>query len=153
MANLQNDSDKTSYCLGMDIGMSFKKLPVAINLEAAIAGITDMYNGEKPQIDEPEFMELMRKFQMELRAAAEKPPRQAPKTRNRKPNSSPRTKRTKTSSPRIPDSSTRFSSRAAATNRPERARLPFTTPARSPTAQCSTAPSSAANPRHSRSAA
>lgn len=72
MANLQNDSDKTSYCLGMDIGMSFKKLPVAINLEAAIAGITDMYNGEKPQIDEPEFMELMRKLQMELRAAAEK---------------------------------------------------------------------------------
>lgn len=70
MANLQNDSDKTSYCLGMDIGMSFKKLPVEINLEAAIAGITDMYNGEKPQVGEQEFMELMRKFQTELRAAA-----------------------------------------------------------------------------------
>ena len=56
----------------MDIGMSFKKLPVEINLEAAIAGITDMYNGEKPQVGEQEFMELMRKFQTELRAAAEK---------------------------------------------------------------------------------
>lgn len=72
MANLQNDSDKTSYCLGMDIGTSFKKLPVEINLEAVIAGITDMYNGEKPQVGEQEFMELMRKFQTELRAAAEK---------------------------------------------------------------------------------
>ena len=28
---LQNDNDKTSYCLGMDIGASFRKLPVTIN--------------------------------------------------------------------------------------------------------------------------
>lgn len=68
---LQNDSDKTSYCLGMDIGMSFKKLPVSINLEAAIAGITDMFQGSKPQVAEQEFMTLMQKFQQELRAAAE----------------------------------------------------------------------------------
>lgn len=70
--SLQNDSDKTSYCLGMDIGASFKKLPVPINLDAALEGIKAVFHGEKPQIDQQEFMELMRKFQQELRAAAEK---------------------------------------------------------------------------------
>ena len=70
--SLQNDSDKTSYCLGMDIGASFKKLPVSINLDAALEGIKAVFHGEKPQIEQQEFMELMRKFQQELRAAAEK---------------------------------------------------------------------------------
>lgn len=70
--SLQNDSDKTSYCLGMDIGASFKKLPVPINLDAALEGIKAVFHGEKTQIDQQEFMELMRKFQQELRAAAEK---------------------------------------------------------------------------------
>ena len=69
---LQNDSDKTSYCLGMDIGASFRKLPVSINLEAALAGITDTFQGHTPQVPEQEFMTLMRKFQQELRSAAEK---------------------------------------------------------------------------------
>ena len=70
--SLQNDSDKTSYCLGMDIGASFKKLPVSINLDAALEGIKAVFLGEKPRIEQQEFMELMRKFQQELRAAAEK---------------------------------------------------------------------------------
>ena len=69
---LQNDNDKTSYCLGMDIGASFRKLPVTINLEAALAGITDTFQGNTPQVPEQEFVTLMRKFQQELRAAAEK---------------------------------------------------------------------------------
>lgn len=56
----------------MDIGASFKKLPVPINLDAALEGIKAVFHGEKPQIDQQEFMELMRKFQQELRAAAEK---------------------------------------------------------------------------------
>ena len=70
--SLQNDSDKTSYCLGMDIGASFKKLPVPVNLDAALEGIKAVFLGEKPRIEQQEFMELMRKFQQELRAAAEK---------------------------------------------------------------------------------
>ena len=154
MANLQNDSDKTSYCLGMDIGMSFKKLPVEINLEAAIAGITDMYNGEKPQVGEQEFMELMRKFQTELRAAAEKQAAAAG-AENQKQEAEflARNKEDKDVVTTASGSSTRSSSRAAATNRPKRAPSPFTTPERSPTARCSTAPSSAASPRLSRSAA
>ena len=56
----------------MDIGASFKKLPVSINLDAALEGIKAVFRGEKPQIEQQEFMELMRKFQQELRAAAEK---------------------------------------------------------------------------------
>ncbi len=56
----------------MDIGASFKKLPVPINLDAALEGIKAVFLGEKPRIEQQEFMELMRKFQQELRAAAEK---------------------------------------------------------------------------------
>ena len=70
--SLNNDSEKTSYCLGMDIGMSFKRLPVEIDLEAAIAGLTDTFQGNEPQIKKDEFMRLMQNFQQAIRDAAEK---------------------------------------------------------------------------------
>ncbi len=68
---LKNDSDKTSYALGMDIGASFKRLPLEISLEAAIEGMCDVFNGEKPKISEQEFMALMQAFQQKLQGAAE----------------------------------------------------------------------------------
>jgi len=70
--SLKNDSDKTSYALGMDIGASFKRLPVKISLEAAIAGMSDVFNEQPLQIAEDEFISLMQKFQEELRSAGEK---------------------------------------------------------------------------------
>ena len=91
--SLQNDSDKTSYCLGMDIGMSFKKLPVTVNLDAAIAGISDVFRNAEPQAGQ----------QLKSRQ-----PPQARKIRSRKRNSSRRTRKIKTSSSPVPDSSTKF---------------------------------------------
>ena len=70
--SLNNDSEKTSYALGMDIGASFKRLPVSISLEAAVAGMSDVFNDQPLQIAEEEFVALMQKFQQELRAAGEK---------------------------------------------------------------------------------
>ncbi|MBO7741852.1 MAG: FKBP-type peptidyl-prolyl cis-trans isomerase [Victivallales bacterium] len=72
MTTLNTDKEKTSYCLGMDIGMSFKRLPVEIDLAAAIAGLTDTFQGSAPQVNEEDFMRLMQSFQQSLREAAEK---------------------------------------------------------------------------------
>lgn len=68
---LDNDAQKTSYALGMDIGASFRKLPIKIELECAIAGMQSVFNGEKPVIDREEFVALMQKFQQELRSVSE----------------------------------------------------------------------------------
>ena len=68
---LKTKVDKTSYALGMDIGSSFRNLPVEINPEAAVAGLMDIFKGEKPQLSQQDFMEVMKEFQKEMRAAAE----------------------------------------------------------------------------------
>ena len=54
---LKTKVEKTSYALGMDIGSSFRNLPVEINAEAAVAGLMDIFNGEKPQLSQQDFME------------------------------------------------------------------------------------------------
>ena len=69
---LKTKVDKTSYALGLDIGSSFRNLPVEINPEAAVAGLMDIFKGEKPQLSQQDFMEVMKEFQKEMRAAAEK---------------------------------------------------------------------------------
>jgi len=68
---LKNNQEKTSYALGMDIGASFRSLPVEINLECAIQGLRDVFNGEKPQLEQKEFMTLMQEFQRRMQEAAQ----------------------------------------------------------------------------------
>jgi len=68
---LNSEAEKISYALGMDIGASFRKLPVKIDVAAAIAGIQDVYEGKKPELSREEFVALMQKFQQQLHAAAE----------------------------------------------------------------------------------
>lgn len=70
--SLKNEADKTSYCLGMDIGASFRKLPLKVNIEAAAQGMKDVFSGGSLQIDQDEFVALMRKFQQELQESARK---------------------------------------------------------------------------------
>ena len=69
---LKTKVDKTSYALGMDIGSSFRNLPVEINPEAAVAGLLDIFAGKQPALSQQEFLDVMKAFQTELRAAAEK---------------------------------------------------------------------------------
>ena len=70
--SLKTEADKTSYCLGMDIGSSFRKLPFKVNIEAAAQGMKDVFSGGSLQIDQDEFVALMRKFQQELQESARK---------------------------------------------------------------------------------
>lgn len=70
--SLKNEADKTSYCLGMDIGASFRKLPLKVNIEAAAQGMKDVFSGGTLQINQDEFVALMRKFQQELQESARK---------------------------------------------------------------------------------
>ena len=74
---LKTKVDKTSYALGMDIGSSFRNLPVEINAEAAVAGLLDIFAGKQPVLTQQEFLEVMKAFQTELRAAAEKAQQEA----------------------------------------------------------------------------
>ena len=69
--SLDSEADKISYALGMDIGASFRKLPVKVNAAAAVAGIQDVFGGQKPQLSREDFVALMQKFQQQLHAAAE----------------------------------------------------------------------------------
>lgn len=68
---LENEAQKMSYALGMDIGASFRKLPVAIDLACALAGIQEVFEGKQPAVGREEFVALMQKFQQQLRAASE----------------------------------------------------------------------------------
>ena len=54
--SLKTEADKTSYCLGMDIGSSFRKLPIKVNIEAAAQGMKDVFSGGALQIDQDEFV-------------------------------------------------------------------------------------------------
>lgn len=69
---LKTKDDKTSYALGMDIGASFRNLPVKMNLEAAIAGMKDVFGGTKPALSQQEFVSVMQEFQETIRETARK---------------------------------------------------------------------------------
>lgn len=65
---LKTSVQKTSYCLGLDVGMSMKRLPVELVAEALLAGIQDMLKGNKPRVSQEEFGQLMGELQNTLKA-------------------------------------------------------------------------------------
>ena len=67
---LTTTEQKTSYALGLDVGMSFRRLPVELDLHGFFAGIEDMITGSKPRLTQEEFAETMQAFQATMQAAA-----------------------------------------------------------------------------------
>lgn len=65
---LQNQKDKISYIIGMDIGTNLKRQAIDINPEILLKGIQDGRSGNKPLLTEQEMSETIAAFQKELKA-------------------------------------------------------------------------------------
>lgn len=66
---LKSEIDRTSYALGMNLGQSLKQIPSELNTDAAIQGLSDMLNDQKPALSQEEYMMTMRAFQQKMQAA------------------------------------------------------------------------------------
>ena len=69
---LKSENDKVSYSIGLDIGSTFKKQKMDINLEILTAGMKDGVSGKTPLLNEAQVKETMAAFSksmMEKQAA------------------------------------------------------------------------------------
>jgi len=64
---LQNQKDKISYIIGMDIGTNLKRQAIDINPDILLRGIQDGRSGNKPLLTEQEMSETIASFQKELK--------------------------------------------------------------------------------------
>ncbi len=72
---LKNEKDKVSYSIGLDIGNTFKKQSMDINLDILMSGLKDALSGAKPLMTEEQVKETMTaysKTMMEKQAAQAK---------------------------------------------------------------------------------
>jgi FKBP-type peptidyl-prolyl cis-trans isomerase FklB len=60
--------DSISYIIGTDVGGSFKKNQIEINVDVFVKGLTDAMKGNDSLISEAKKMAIMTKFQTELQA-------------------------------------------------------------------------------------
>ena len=65
-------TEKTSYSLGMDVGISFKNLPAEIDLDCLVDGIKDSFTGGKLKVEKEEFQTLMEAFQKKIQEEGSK---------------------------------------------------------------------------------
>lgn len=69
---LENNKDKASYAIGMDIGRSFKKQQLEINMDAVTQGVRDAYSGKKEMLlTDEQTKEVMDTFKREFMAKRE----------------------------------------------------------------------------------
>ncbi len=61
-----NDTEKTSYALGMDIGQNLGNLPIEIDFKTFVQGIEDSYTGKKPRMTKNEVSVVKRNLAMKL---------------------------------------------------------------------------------------
>lgn len=63
---LNTPEQKTSYCIGLDMGASCERFPIQVDLEAFFQGVRDAVEGAPPRLTQPEFIALMRTFHQQL---------------------------------------------------------------------------------------
>jgi FKBP-type peptidyl-prolyl cis-trans isomerase FklB len=69
---LENNKDKASYAIGMDIGRSFKKQQLELNMDAVTQGVRDAYSGKKELLlTDEQTKEVMETFKREFMAKRE----------------------------------------------------------------------------------
>jgi len=64
---LKDQKDKSSYAIGLNIGMNFSRQKVALNADAFAAGLKDGLAGKR-QMTEAEVRDTMATFQKDLEA-------------------------------------------------------------------------------------
>lgn len=57
--DLKTEKDKVSYSIGLDIGSTFKKQDMDINLDVLMAGLKDAVDGKKPAMTDDQVKETM----------------------------------------------------------------------------------------------
>ena len=65
---LANQKQKASYAIGMNIGSSFKKQTVEVDLESLVKGLKDGISGGTALLTEKEITEVMEIFQKDMMA-------------------------------------------------------------------------------------
>src|SRR5687768_14382194 len=68
---LTTQKEKVSYSIGLNIGTTWKRQGVEVDLEPLLQGIKDALAGTNPLITEQEAREVTMAFQKELRAKQE----------------------------------------------------------------------------------
>ncbi len=64
---LKNEKDKVSYSIGLDIGNTFKKQSMDINLDILMSGLRDALGGAKPLMTEEQIKETMTAYSTTMR--------------------------------------------------------------------------------------
>lgn len=73
---LASQKDKISYAIGVDIGNSFKRQGVEVDVEILAKGLRDSLAGGKVLLSEKEVREVIQAYQTELRAKAQEKAKQ-----------------------------------------------------------------------------
>ena len=68
---LDNQKDKVSYSIGLDIGGTLKRQMIDVNEEVLNRGLQDGLKGEKPLLTDEQTKEVMQAFQKEMLAKQE----------------------------------------------------------------------------------
>ena len=63
---LENDEQKTSYALGLNMAMQIAQMPLSLDRNAFMEGFLDMLDEKKPQITQQEFTSLLEKLFSEI---------------------------------------------------------------------------------------
>jgi FKBP-type peptidyl-prolyl cis-trans isomerase FklB len=66
--SLRTEMDKVSYIMGVQIGQSFKRQGIEINIESLTWGLKDAMAGNKLALGEDEMKQVMTSFQQRIRA-------------------------------------------------------------------------------------
>ena len=66
------DSQKTSYCLGIQLGNSLKRVSDSLDRASFIRGLEDMLDGKTPALTEDEIRQALQEFQKNMVAKQQK---------------------------------------------------------------------------------
>ena len=71
MSNFDNDKDRMTYAMALNLATSVRHIPVELNWQLLGTSIAELLNGGEPRISQAEYGEYMGKLQKKLKQAEE----------------------------------------------------------------------------------